>query len=211
MNRKPGYGKRNNKQVHKGSSTGDDKPGSIYAAAATTGAAGGASTGLASSTTAAGSAGVSAAASAVGASVAGCSRGATGAGSSILGGFSSTLAGAGTSALGFVLKNSPTRDESRRPSLIFFSSAFFSSSFYSPSRRSINYSNIGNEPTYNLLLSSLSSRGLPGRSFSSCLGLLHWFSSGGLLSLGGFFGSRSRGGRSLLSFGGLSSSGFRLK
>lgn len=62
------------------------------------------------------------------ASVAGFSRGATAGGSSILGGCSSTLAGAATSALGFGLKKSPTREDRRRASLAFFSSAF--SSFY---------------------------------------------------------------------------------
>ena len=47
-------------------------------------------------------------------SEAGFSRGATGTGSSILGGYSSTLAGVATSALGLDLKKSPTRAERRR-------------------------------------------------------------------------------------------------
>lgn len=104
----------------------------LYAAAATAGVTGGAaSTGLTSSTGAAATSGVdSTAASAAGVSVAGFSRGATGAGSSILGGCSSTFAGEETSDLGFALKNSPTRDDRRRPSF-FFSSSFFSSFFSS--------------------------------------------------------------------------------
>ena len=65
-------------------------------------------------------------ASAAGASVlaspstAGFSRGATGAGSSILGGFSSTLVGAASLSFGLVvvLKNSPTRADNRRPTLV---------------------------------------------------------------------------------------------
>jgi len=97
----------------------------LYAAAATTGATGGASI-VGSSIGAVGSGAGSAAAPAGAVSVAGFSRGATGAGSSILGGCSSTLAGAATSVLALGLKKSPTREERRRASLAFFSSSFFS-------------------------------------------------------------------------------------
>ena len=105
---------------------GDDFPNHAYAAAATTGAAGGAST--------LGSSGAAGAVSAA-ASAAGFSRGATGAGSSIFGGFSSTLGGVACSALGLGLKKSPTRDDRRRPTLAFFSSFF--SSFYAISQRMV--------------------------------------------------------------------------
>ena len=100
-------------------------PSYAHAAAATTGAAGGASTfGSSDAGAAAGVASV--------ASAAGFSRGATGVGSSIFGGFSSTLGGVLCSALGLGLKKSPTRAERRRPILAFFSASFFSSfsSFY---------------------------------------------------------------------------------
>lgn len=95
---------------------------SLYAAAATTGAAVGAGADSAGFSSGFDSAGA-------GASVAGFSRGATGVGSSILGGFSSTLAGAATSVLGLVLKKSPTRAERRRPTLAALEtlSSFFSS------------------------------------------------------------------------------------
>ena len=64
----------------------------------------------------------SAASAGLASSAAGFSRGATAAGSSICGGFSSTLGGVLCSALGFDLKNSPTRAERRRLTLTFFSS-----------------------------------------------------------------------------------------
>jgi len=64
---------------------------------------------------------------------AGFSRGATGAGSSILGGFSSTLAGVERSDLGLGLKKSPTRADSRRPTLAgdLILSSLLGSSFFS--------------------------------------------------------------------------------
>lgn len=97
----------------------------IYAAAATWGTAGGAST-LGSSITGASVVGAGTAS----ASAAGFSRGATGAGSSIIGGASAsaTLAGTeGSRCLG--LKKSPTRADKRRPILgdLGGLSSFFSS------------------------------------------------------------------------------------
>ena len=83
----------------------------VYAVAATTGAAGGASATLAGSSAGAGAASLV---------CAGASRGGTGVGSSIFGAISSDLAVAGTvSFLGLGLKRSVTRAERRRATLSF--------------------------------------------------------------------------------------------
>ena len=81
-----------------------------YAAAATAGDAGGAST-------LGGSSRIGAGVAAGSSGTAGFSRGAIWAGCSITGGFSSTLGGGETSVLALGLKNSPTRADKRRLTL----------------------------------------------------------------------------------------------
>lgn len=91
----------------------------LYAAATTTGAEGGAG----SDTSAVGAAGASTGAAPP---VAGFSNGGRGVGSSITGGFSSTFAGALTACF-LDLKKSVTRDDNRRLALTAFVAISFSS------------------------------------------------------------------------------------
>ena len=102
--------------------------------------------------------------------VAGFSRGATGAGSSIFGGFSSTLGGAVGSTF-LDLNNSPTREDSLRPTFTAVCLTSFLSYFFSSFCETVSFE-LYNLKIYAyslfLRLLRLSSGRLPG-SFGRCL------------------------------------------